>query len=222
MRGDLEGYADILAFDGGKGVVRPRGAGGEGASLKRYVLPDQDFRLLVIQGQQARRGQQVALAVGRQRGDQHAEVVGAQADNGAVRQIAQGVVGGAGALILDRLQHPADGQARATETGATEAAAVAAGIHRPLHAQGIADIAGDFDDGGFHHHLGARHIELAHDIFQGRHHIRFGQQHQGVEAFVGADQDILRFAAAFAAGFRLELLGQLTEGFGQALGVAMA
>ena len=34
-----------------------------------YTSPDEDFRLLVVQGQQAGRGQQVALAVGRQGGD---------------------------------------------------------------------------------------------------------------------------------------------------------
>ena len=175
----------------------------------------------MIQSQQARRGQQVALAVSRQCSDQYAEIISAQADDGTIGQVAQGVVVGIAVAILDRLQHPANRQPGAAEIGAAQAASAAAGIHCPLHAQGVADVTGHFDNRGFNHHLGARHVQLAHDVFQGRHHVRFGQQYQGVEAFVSANQDGLRFAGGFPAGFRFELLGNLAEGFRQALGIAM-
>src|SRR5690606_37823719 len=127
-----------------------------------------DLRLLVVEGQQARRGQQVAAAVGGQRGDQGAEAVAADADDGAVRQ------GDLGNLVLlNGAQHGADRQTGTGEVDAAQTAALAAGVHRPLHAERVGDVAGNLDDGGFDHHLGARHVELADDVFQRADQIRF-------------------------------------------------
>ena len=218
---DLEGHADVLAFDGGEGVAGTRGVGGVGAGLEGHVLPDEDFRFLVVQGQQARRGQQVALAVGRECGDQCAEAVAADADDGAV---GQGEVFRY-FLTLQDLQHAAHRQAGTGEVDpaqATPAAAAAAGIHGPLHAEGVGDVAGHLDDGRFDHHLGARYVELTHDIFEGGDQIGLGQQHQGVETLVGADEDVRLSASGFAAFLILQAFGNLAEGFGQGLGVVVA
>ncbi|MCY1440316.1 hypothetical protein D9M71_565850 [compost metagenome] len=54
--GHLQGHADVLAFDGGEGVVGAGSVGGEGAGLEGHVLAHEDLRLLVVQGQQARGG----------------------------------------------------------------------------------------------------------------------------------------------------------------------
>ncbi|MNJ55661.1 hypothetical protein D3C77_511680 [compost metagenome] len=64
VRSYLQRNADILPFDGGERIVRARGVGGIGTGLEGHVLTHEDFRLLVVQSQQARRRQQVALAVG--------------------------------------------------------------------------------------------------------------------------------------------------------------
>src|SRR5690606_27206600 len=84
MRGDLEVDADVLAFDRGERIARTFAVGSVGAGIEGDVLTDQYFRFLVVQGQQARGRQQVALAVRRQRGDQRAEAAAADTDDGAV------------------------------------------------------------------------------------------------------------------------------------------
>src|SRR5690606_25330683 len=217
VRGDLQGDADVLAFDGGEGVAGARGVGGVGAGLEGHVLAHQDLCLLVVQGQQAGRGQQVALAVGRQRGDQRAEAVGAQADDGAVRQAFR-----QGLLLLQALQQGADGQAGVAEVHSAHAAATAARVDGPLHAQGIGNVPGYLDDGRLYQHLGAGNVQLAHDGLQGADSFRLGQQDQGVQALVGADQHVLLARAAIAAFRRGQPLGQLAEGGGQGLGVVVA
>ena len=218
VRGDLEGNADILPLDGGERIAGAGGIGGVGTGLERHVLADEDFRALVVQGQQAGRGQQVALAVRRQRGDQRAEAVGAQADDGAVRQVFRH------AFILQALQQGADRQAGVGEVHPAEPAGAATRIDGPLHAQGVGDVAGHLDNRRLHQYLGARHIELAHDVLQRVHRFRLGQQDQRVEAFIGADQHVLRAAgrrgaAAFRAG---QARRQFAEGGGQGLGIVVA
>ncbi|MCY1506876.1 hypothetical protein D9M68_411340 [compost metagenome] len=223
MRGHLEGDADVLALDGGEGVVGARSIGGEGAGLEGHVLAHQDFRPLVVQCQQAGGRQQVALAVGREGGDQGGEVVGADADDGAVRQ------GVGDFVVADGVEHRAHRESGIAEVHAAQAAGAATGIHGPLHTEGIGDVAGNLHDGRFHHHLGAGHVELADYVFHGGDHVRFGQHHQGVEALVGADQDVLRPSAAghalfatAAAFLAFQAFGNLAEGFGKRLGVVVA
>jgi len=213
MRGHLQGDADILALDSGEGVVGTCRVGGVRAGLERYVLPDEDFRGLVVQGQQAGGGQQVAVAVGRQRGDQCAEVVATDANDGAIRQVDR-------LLALQCAEQGAYRQAAVAEVATAQCAVPGAIGDGPLHAERLADVARHLDDGCLDQHLGTWHIELAHDAFQLRDDVRLGHQDQRIEALVGADHQ--RCTATAVSSLLAQGFGQLAEGFRQLLGIAMA
>src|SRR5690606_36658706 len=124
-------------------------------------------------------------AVGRQCGNQGPEAACAHANDGAVGQVA------AYFILVDGIGQATDGKPGIAEVDATRAAGAAARIHRLLHAERVGDVAGDLDDGCFHHYLRSGDVELAHYGFQGADQFRLGEHDQCVEAFVGADQDVL-------------------------------
>src|SRR5690606_39295573 len=75
----------------------------------------------------------------------------------------------------------------------------------------------------FHHDLSSGDVELAYDGFQGADQFRLGEHDQRVEAFVGADQDVLWTAGRhFAIPRRGQALGDIAQGFRQCLGVVVA
>ena len=71
--GDLQRQADVLALHGGEGVGGAVAGGGEAAGTKRHLLAHDDGRLLVVQGHDAGRRQQVGVAGGGQRSDDATE-----------------------------------------------------------------------------------------------------------------------------------------------------
>ncbi|CRQ73801.1 hypothetical protein PAERUG_P45_London_17_VIM_2_12_12_01289 [Pseudomonas aeruginosa] len=214
VRRDLEGHPDILALDSGERIARTAGAGGVAAGLERHVLADQDFRLLVVQGQQARRRQQVAAAIAAQRGDQRAEIATAEADYRTVGQLCRRLAG------LQRAQQGADGQ---PAVGEASAAGDMPATQRPLHPEGVADLAGQLDDRRLHQQLRARHVELADDVLEQADILRVGEDHQGIQRFVGAHQQAaLAASPAILAPLAVQRFADLPEGGGKGLGVAMA
>src|SRR5690606_17340892 len=141
----------------------------------------------------------------------------AHADDGAVGQVAGYFI------LVDGVEQTADGKPGIAEVDAPRAAGAAARIHRPLHAERVGDVAGNLDDGRFHHYLRSGDVELAHDGFQGADQFRLGQHDQRVEAFVGADQDVLWASGRyFAIPRRGQALGDIAQGFRQCLGVVVA
>ncbi|MCY1361238.1 hypothetical protein D9M69_478980 [compost metagenome] len=97
-------------------------------------------------------------------------------------------------------------------------------VEVPLHADGLGDVTGDFDDGGMDQHLGPWLVQLTHDVFDGPHLRGFGDQHQRVLAFVGLDHEgctASRVLGAADGGSLLSALPHRLQNLGQLLGIAV-
>ena len=101
----------------------------------------------------------------------------------------------------------------------------AACVHPPLHAQGLVNVARDFNDGRMDQDLRARLIELFDDGFQGPHLRRVRHDDQRVLADVGRHH---RFALAHSSrraaqrGSVLHALPDSGQHLGQLFGIAVA
>ena len=192
--------------------VRTAAVGGVGTGLERDVLAHDDFRFLVIQGQQAGGGKQVAAGIARQRRYQCTEPIAAQPQDRAFRGFIQFIE-----------VHCADD--RDVGSRKIDEALGAAAVEAPLHPHRFGDVAGNLDDGCMDKHLGPGLVQFTHDVFDGAHLGRFGDQHQGILAFIGHDHEGAGGGAVSQPGegrCGFFILPDAFQHLGQLLGIAVA
>ncbi|MNS35727.1 hypothetical protein D3C72_678920 [compost metagenome] len=208
MRAHLQADTDVLTLDCGKGVLRTTTGGNVGAGLERHVLAYQDLRLLVVQGQQARRRQQVAAAIAGQGRNQRGKTVRANGQGDAPRQL--------GFLA----QQVGQGSTTFAEGNAAFEATF---VDAPLQAQRFIDTATDFDDCRMDQHLRPGLVQLLDDLLHAAQRLRLAHYHQGVLAGIGLDHGLAGEVRAQSLGARrtIEPLAHLTQYFGKLLGTAV-
>ena len=191
------------------------GAGiGEGAGDKRHLLPDGDKGLLVIQRQQAGRGEDVGVGLPLQgvENDGHTEFFTDNAPaQGQARGAGQRAGEGAGVKIAGR--HPASLGLTAGHHGpgdiprprvirADAAAVQAAVVHeQPLQAQILTVNHLQLHNDRLDQHLRPANIQASDHRLQRRHLVGVGGDNQRVGALIGLDGGIaLRRPVVFSLG----------------------